>query len=130
MLDFLSDYFSDNPRYIEPATEISNEINIQHATSLEEKFEFVLEHALDLLDEKRRVIGLFKDFLYEYPKQMNLLIMLYQMDICKELSSRSEVNDIFTHRFVKRLESEMGISKENAVWAVNTWCSTYMKMIS
>ena len=128
VLDFLADYFSNNPRHVEPAVEISSDIKIQHAASLEDKFKLVLEHAINLLGEKRRVIGLMKDFLYEYPKEMNLLIMLYQMDICKELSTRSEVNDIFTYRYVKRMENEMGISKENAIWAVDTWCSTYMKL--
>ena len=83
----------------------------------------------DVIDEKRKFIGMMKDLLYDYPKQMNLMITLYQMDIHKELRNIADINDIFIHRYVKRLENEMGISKENAIWATKMWCDVYGKKL-
>ena len=68
---------------------------------------------------------MIKDMLYAYPKQMNLIISLYQMDIHKALQDIPEINDIFVHRFVKKLENELGISTENASWATKAWCEIY-----
>ena len=63
--------------------------------------------------------------LYAYPKQMNLIISLYQMDIHKALRSVSEIDDIFVHRYVKKFENELGISAENASCATKAWCEIY-----
>ena len=93
--------------------------------TFEDQFLYVLNHSNTILDEKRRFIGLLKDMLYAYPKQMNLIISLYQMDIHKALQSVPEINDIFIHRFVKKLENELGISTENASWATKVWCKVY-----
>ena len=70
------------------------------------------------------------DFLSDYPKQMNLLIMLYQMDILKEITPKSVINEGFKNRYIQRMEGEMGITTENAVWAVDMWCTTYMRLIN
>lgn len=47
------------------------------------------------------------------------------MGIHKELRTSTDINDIFIHRYVKRLENEMGISEENAIWATKMWCDVY-----
>lgn len=130
VLDFLYDCFDVNHRQIEPATEISKERRIQQATTLEEKFFLILEYVADRIDNTRRVLGLMNDFLSKYPKQMNLLIMLYQMEIYKELTSKSAINNDLKNRYIQRLEREMGITKENAVWAVNLWCTTYLRLMT
>lgn len=104
--------------------------NLTGDKKIEFKDQFsILFNYPDVIDEKRKFIGMMKDLLYDYPKQMNLMITLYQMDIHKELRNIADINDIFIHRYVKRLENEMGISKENAIWATKMWCDVYGKKL-
>ena len=82
-----------------------------------------------MFNEKQRFIGLLKDYLYSYPKQLNLVISLYQMNIQREISNAEYINDIFAYRFEKRLINDMGISADNAKWAVAAWCAIYGKNV-
>lgn len=93
------------------------------------EFEQLLESFSAQIAEKRRFIGLMKDFLYEYPKELNLMITLYNMGIHEEIERAVVLNDIFAYRFEKRMVNEMGISKENAAWAVTRWCVIYGKKL-
>ena len=132
VLEFMDDFFSDRIPSAEEQiilpTDWDKENGIKAPNTkdnFEDQFLYVLNHSNAIIDEKRRFIGLLKDMLYAYPKQMNLIISLYQMDIHKALQCTSEVNDIFVHRYVKKLENELGISAENASWATKTWCEIY-----
>ena len=136
VLEFMDDFFNDSlsvaERYIVLPTEWDKDnvkTNKKETIEFKEQFKELLDHADSAIDEKRRFIGLMKDVLYEYPKQMNLMITLYQMDIHKELRTISDINDIFIHRYVKRLENERGISEENAIWATRMWCDVYGRKI-
>lgn len=132
VLEFMEDFFSERIPAVEELITLQtgydkeNEIKAsEFKETFENQFLYVLLHSGTIIDEKRRFIGLLKDTLYAYPKQMNLIISLYQMDIHKALRDIPEINDIFVHRFVKRLESELGISVENASWATMVWCEIY-----
>lgn len=136
VLEFMNDFFNDGLHVLEkhivlPTDWDKEDTNLNTNKKLEfkDQFSILLNYAYDTIDEKRRFIGLMKDFLYDYPKQMNLMITLYQMDIHKELQTITDINDVFIHRYVKRLENEMGISKENAIWATKTWCEVYSKAV-
>lgn len=132
VLEFFDDFFNDNLYITENYISLQRELNKRNKNYVDDKmvefenqFMILLNHANNVMDEKRRFVGMMKDVLYEYPKQMNLMITLYQMDIHKEIRVIGDINDIFIHRFVKRLENEMGISDENATWATKMWCKTY-----
>lgn len=132
VLEFMDDFFGDSRLPVEELKDpfidrnIENEVNTSDTKiSFEDQFLYVLLHSGSSIDEKRRFIGLLKDTLYAYPKQVNLIISLYQMDIHKALRDASEINDIFAYRFVKKLENELGISAENASWATKAWCEIY-----
>ena len=135
VLEFMSDFFDERLSVPEnhivlPTDWNKDSTNLTGDKKIEFKDQFsILFNYADVIDEKRKFIGMMKDLLYDYPKQMNLMITLYQMDIHKELRSITDINDIFIHRYVKRLENEMGISKENAIWATKTWCDVYSKRI-
>lgn len=128
MRDFFDDYLTTPENHLELPTDWNIEKtsqNTQKNVEIKDLFSLLFNYADDIIDDKQRVIGMMKDLLYEYPKQMNLLITLYKMDIHKDLNNITDINDIFIHRYVKRLENEMGISEENAVWATNMWCDVY-----
>ena len=132
VLEFMEDFFSKNVPLAEEQIILPIDWDKDNGIkspdckeTFEEQFLYVLNRSGTILNEKRRFVGLMKDILYAYPKQMNLIISLYQMDIHKALQDTAEINDIFIHRFVKKLENELGISKENAAWATKVWCEIY-----
>lgn len=139
VLDFLDDFFDDHLRIVSTcesfATEMSQhlintKISEGKINSCETEFELILSNFKSQISDKKRFIGLLKDFLYEYPKQLNLLITLYHMGIHTEIEKAIELNDIFAYRFEKRMIDEQGISKENAEWAVSEWCAIYGKILN
>ena len=132
VLEFMDDFFSDHVHSVDEMIVLPTNWNKENGIEMpdntdtfEDQFLYVLLHSGSIIDEKRRFIGMIKDMLYAYPKQMNLIISLYQMDIHKALQDIPEINDIFVHRFVKKLENELGISTENASWATKAWCEIY-----
>ncbi|OLR58524.1 hypothetical protein BHF70_02145 [Anaerostipes sp. 494a] len=139
VLEFLDDFFDDNLSSIKtfetltasnPQGMITVGVLQDEDKGFDFKFEQLLESFSSQLTEKRRFIGIMKDLLNDYPKQLNLMIALYKMNIHEEIEHIAEINDIFTYRFEKRMVDELGISKENAIWAVSTWCVTYGKILN
>lgn len=138
VLEFLDDFFDDNlspVQTFETLTVFSPQSLLKTGDVEAEGLGFDIEFA-QLLDsfssqimEKRRFIGIMKDFLYAYPKELNLMITLYNMGIHEEIMHTVVLDDIFAYRFEKRMVNEMGISKENADWAVILWCKSYGKKV-
>ena len=102
---------------------------VDEGTGFDCAFNRLMERFSSEIIEKRRFIGLMKDFLYEYPKELNLMITSYNMGIHEEIENATVLNDIFAYRFEKRMVNEMGISQENAIWAVTKWCLIYGKKL-
>lgn len=129
VLEFLEDFFDDNLSKIDTCSECSLglDININGTehNDFSNQFEVLLRNSATVISEKQRFIGLLKDYLYKYPKQLNLIIALYQMQIQEDIVHTDYLNDIFAYRFEKRLVNDIGISQENAKWAVAAWCSIY-----
>lgn len=133
VIEFLNDFFDDNLGKADTFENISSRSPlglIDNHTSrenedFESEFDILLTNYVTQISESQRFIGLMKDFLFAYPKQLNLLITLYRMDITKSIEEAAVLNDIFAYRFEKRMDEEMGISKDNAKWAVATWCFSY-----
>lgn len=133
VLEFLEDFFDENLNSVDTFVDYSigkkDAEENENSSCFAEQFELLLKNSESVLNEKQRFIGLLKDYLYGYPKQLNLVISLYQMNIQKDILQTDYINDIFAYRFEKRLVNDIGISSENAKWAVSAWCTIYGKQV-
>ena len=91
----------------------------------EQQFKQLLQNHSDMLGDRKKFVGLLKDYIPDQPLQRNLLLYLYDFDIHIEISKAAQLNNAFAYRFVKRLCDDNGVSKINAEWAVRTWCACY-----
>lgn len=137
VLEFLEDFFDGSLKETEKdlAVSIQNSIDDKILELYKNKkgfeYEFIkfLLQFQDQITNRQRFIGLMKDVLYSYPKQLNLIILLYRMQIHDEIKQALEIDDTFKYRFEKRMIENMGISEDNASWAVSAWCILYGKNI-
>ena len=90
-------------------------------------FTNLLRDYQDLIHDKKRFTGLIKDMMPNYPLQMNLLLLLYEIGIHHEILATPIITDAFAFRFVKQLVDTQGVSRLNADWAVSTWCVCFGK---
>ncbi len=95
----------------------------------EQSFESMLRKYESALDDKKRFTGLVKDFFPDQAKNINLLLMAYNMDIAQNIRETSKINNTFAFRYVKRLMDDYGLSRVNADWIVSVWCVCYGKNI-
>lgn len=93
----------------------------------QDEFEELLMHYPDSLDDKRRFIGLLKDFLPDHPMQRNLIGTVFSLGIVPEIQNIPVINNAFAFRFVKQLMEDYGVSRANADWAVSIWCVLWTK---
>lgn len=91
----------------------------------EQEFESMLQQYRTCIDDKRKFSGLVKDFFPEQAKNVNLLLMAYNMGIAEDLNKTSQINNTFAYRYVKQLVDDFGISRINADWIVSVWCVCY-----
>lgn len=133
VLEFLEDFFDENlnsaETYVDYTMERTETRDNENDPCFSEQFELLLKNSEGVLNEKQRFIGLLKDYLFRYPKQLNLVISLYQMNIQKDILQTDYINDIFAYRFEKRLVNDLGINSENAKWAVSAWCTIYGRQV-
>ena len=85
-----------------------------------------MEYAIRYVSNRRRFVGLMRDYLKEHPKEMNLLVALYQSGLYKDLTSDTS-KDISS--VVEHLVSQIEISQGDAKWAVETWKETLEKVL-
>lgn len=78
-----------------------------------------------VLDDKKRFAALVKDLFPEQVKNVNLLLMAYDMGIVRDIQNTSRISSVFAFRYVKQLMNEFGMSRANADWIVSVWCSCY-----
>lgn len=130
VLDFLGDFFNDKlPEAIYENAELEVAVKNQEPLSFSEMFKNVLERAGLLIDENHRFINICRDYLYNYPKKLNLIISLYQLDIHREIQRAGYLDREFEDIFIDKLVNIKGISIENARWAVEEWCRVYGKEV-
>lgn len=77
------------------------------------------------IDDKRQFTALVKDLFPEEAKNINLILMAYNMGIAQEIQKANLLNNTFAFRYVKQLMDDYGISRVNADWIVSVWCSCY-----
>jgi hypothetical protein len=91
----------------------------------EQKFEAMLLKYKAAIDNKKRFTGLVKDFFPEDIKNVNLLLMAYNMGIAQDMENVTQINNTFAYRYVKQLLDDFGLSRVNADWIVSVWCVCY-----
>lgn len=91
----------------------------------EQDFEAMLREYETSLDDKKRFTALVKDLFPDQVKNVNLLLMAYNMGIAQDIQSVPRINNTFAFRYVKRLMEDYGLSRVNADWIVSVWCSCY-----
>lgn len=124
VLDFLDDFFNDD---LQAANETSDK---KLVTSIGEKADFkdvfreFLEYSGHHIGNRRRFVGLMRDYLNQYSQEMNLMIALYQYDIYKELLCDSAIPDELVLEYAEKFSKEIGIDRELAKWAIDLWIKT------
>lgn len=100
---------------------------IDEAVSLlfEQEFEEILYKFGPLVDDKKRFTALVKDLFPDQAKNVNLLLMAYNMGIAQDIQTATQINNTFAFRYVKQLMNDFGMSRVNADWIVSVWCSCY-----
>lgn len=91
----------------------------------EQKFEAMLRQYRSCIDDKKKFSGLVKDFFPEQAKNVNLLLMAYNLGIAEDMVKAPQINNTFAYRYVKQLIDNFGLSRVNADWVVSVWCVCY-----
>ncbi len=91
----------------------------------EQEFESMLRQYKDRIADKKVFSGLVKDFFPDQIKNINLLLMAYNMGIAQEIENTARINNTFAYRYVKQLVDDYGLSRLNADWIVSIWCVCY-----
>ena len=71
------------------------------------------------LDDRKKFTALVKDLFPDQAKNVNLLLMAYNMGIAQDIQSASHINNTFAFRYVKQLMDDFGMSRVNADWIVS-----------
>ena len=74
------------------------------------------------LDDRKKFTALVKDLFPDQAKNVNLLLMAYNMGIAQDIQTASHINNTFAFRYVKQLMDDFGMSRVNADWIVSVWC--------
>ncbi|MDO5424062.1 MAG: leucine-rich repeat domain-containing protein [Eubacteriales bacterium] len=77
------------------------------------------------LDNKKIFTALVKDLFPTQAKNVNLLLMAYNLGIAQDIQNTSRINHAFAFRYVKQLMDDFGVSRANADWIVSVWCVCY-----
>ena len=62
------------------------------------------------LDDRKKFTALVKDLFPDQAKNVNLLLMAYNMGIAQDIRSVSHINNTFAFRYVKQLMDDFGMS--------------------
>ena len=95
----------------------------------EQKFESMLRKYGSVIDDKKKFTGLVKDFFSSQVKNINLLLMAYDLGLAADLQVVGRINNTFAFRYVKQLTEDYGVSRVNADWIVSVWCVCYGKNV-
>ena len=91
----------------------------------EDNFIDMLQKYPDAVNDKKKFIGLLKDYFPEHQMQVNLISNLFAMGIAEDIQNTASISNAFAFRFVKSMVDNYGVSRMNADWAVSVWCVGY-----
>lgn len=91
----------------------------------EQDFEEMLRQHRASLDDRKKFTALVKDLFPDQAKNVNLLLMAYNMGIAQDIQTAFYINNTFAFRYVKQLMDDFGMSRVNADWIVSVWCCCY-----
>ena len=80
----------------------------------EDRFENMIRQYDQALADRKVFVGLMRDLFPEDSKKANLIIDAFDLGIAEEIQKASEIDNAFAYRFVKQLEDDHGISRQNA----------------
>ena len=95
----------------------------------EDSFVSMLHQYPDAPSDKKKFIGLMKDFFPEQQMQVNLIGIAYDLGIASELEKTAHISNAFAFRFVKSMMNQYGVSRVNADWVISVWCVCYGKNV-
>ena len=128
--DDIVDFYSDDDH--DQAIEACQQLESDFAESLdgfEAKFIDLLSKYQDRIGDSVAFNALMSDYFPAQKLQSYLLVALYRMDIIKTIREASELNDLLTIRFEKRLIKDFGVKEMFARWAVYEWCHCYGEQV-
>ena len=81
------------------------------------------KYGTDLCGDARRCEGLLKDLCGEYRREINVLTSAIEERIPLDLLAavKTMPRDVLFIRLARRLEDNLGLTKEASVWAVESW---------
>lgn len=91
----------------------------------EQQFEAMLRQYRECIEDKKKFSGLVKDFFPDQARNVNLLLMAYNLGIAEDMTKANQINNTFAYRYVKQLVDNFGLSRVNADWVVSVWCVCY-----
>ena len=95
----------------------------------EQDFEAMLRQYGNSINDKKQFTALVKDLFPQDAKNVNLILIAYNMGIAQDIQKASLINNTFAFRYVKQLMDNYGISRKNADWIVSIWCVCYGEKI-
>lgn len=83
----------------------------------------IAKYGNDLASDQRRVEGLLKDLCGEFRREINVLTNALEERVPLDLlaASKSTPRELLLTKLTKRLEDNLGLTKEAANWAVDSW---------
>jgi uncharacterized membrane protein len=91
-------------------------------TARQKLSEIITKHG-DNASNPRHCEGLLRDYCGQYPKEIFLLVNALHKGVASELikSKNSVSQPIVLARLTRKLQDELGITEESALWAVDSW---------
>ena len=137
VLDFLDDFFNDDLPSAEmignPAPSIEYIGNTEcgdKSAGFENAFEAFLEYALPYAWNQRRFTGLMRDYLSNWPKEMNQMVTLYQSGILDVITAVDNQQNVKRDEFINHLVKQIGLKRDQAEETTDNWISMYKKAMS
>ena len=121
--------FDEDEDEKEQAQHQDNEAFSKDVYGFESDFLQMLTDYPDSLTTPNKFETLMKDLFPEKRLQAYLIITLYKMDIVSAIRDAAELDDVFTTRFIKRLQNDFEVKEDFAKWAASVWCVCYGEKI-
>ncbi|WP_258007369.1 GUN4 domain-containing protein, partial [Cylindrospermopsis raciborskii] len=84
--------------------------------------EIIIQHGRFLCDNPQRCEAFLRDYCGEYKREIFLLISALKQGVAKELLNSSNIPiELLLGRLTKQMENDLGLTKEAAQYAVETW---------
>lgn len=85
--------------------------------------ELITKHGHALCDDPRLCEALLRDFCGQYRREIFILVSALKDGVANELlkSQNSVPQGLVIARLSKRLQDDLGMTEESALWTVNSW---------